>query len=248
MAILNLNKDSATPVTVKGSHSLKIHGFSFTKGKGVGKYISSDTFFVGGHLWQIRFYPDGRSIHEIGDIYVSLYVALVSKCEGGVEAYCEYVLLDPNGNKWTMGKDGKFTMGSTMIGPCTVKVLWGYPGFYKRTALEASQFIKDDCLTIQCNVGVVKKSIPLPLSNIGQSYGELLKSKEESDVSFKVDGEVFYAHKLILSTRSPVFKAQFFGPSKEENTHGIKIGEMQAPVFKVHNLYFLLFYILKLHF
>ncbi|KAK4491280.1 hypothetical protein RD792_002016 [Penstemon davidsonii] len=208
---------------------------------GVGNYISSDTFFVGGHLWEIRFYPDRKRNDVNGDIYVSLFIALVSKCEGGVDAYFEYVLFDQSGNKWHKQRDAKFAMGSNMSGPHTVtfKVAWGYESFYKRTELEASQFIKDDCLTIQCTVGMVNKSISLPLSNLGQSYGQLLESKEESDVSFEVEGEVFYAHKLIISTRSPVFKAQFFGPLKEENTHGIKIEEMQAPVFKavLHFIY-----------
>ncbi|KAK4478046.1 hypothetical protein RD792_017311 [Penstemon davidsonii] len=122
----------------------------------------------------------------------------------------------------------------------------GYYDFYKRTELEASQFIKDDCLTIQCTVGVLKTSMdcpktlaqPLPLSDLGESYMQLLESREGSDVTFEVEGEIFYAHKLILATRSPVFRAQFCGPLKEENTRCIKIEEMHAPVFKAL-LYFI---------
>ncbi|KAK4491282.1 hypothetical protein RD792_002018 [Penstemon davidsonii] len=238
MASLTVNQDSAKTVTAKGTQSLKIRGFSFTKGMGVGKYIFSDTFFVGGHSWEIRFYPDGHGkVDESGQVYVSCYIALVSKCKEGVEAYFEYVLLDQSGNKWHTRKK-EFVMGTYMIGPHLlndITNILGYDDFYKRTELEASQFIKDDCLTIQCTVGVVKKSIPLPLSDLGQIYGQLLESKEGSDVSFEVEGEIFNAHKLILSTRSPVFKAQFFGPLKEENTQRIRIEEMQAPVFKVHH-------------
>ncbi|KAK4477910.1 hypothetical protein RD792_017175 [Penstemon davidsonii] len=59
--------------------------------------------------------------------------------------------------------------------------LWGYEDFSKRTELESSQFIKHDCLAIQCTVSVVKTSIPLPLSDLRQIYGQLLESKEESD-------------------------------------------------------------------
>ncbi|KAK4491283.1 hypothetical protein RD792_002019 [Penstemon davidsonii] len=234
-------KSTSKNVIVKGTHSLEIQGFSFTKGMGSGNCISSDTFLVGGHSWEIRFYPGSyRRVDESGEVYVSLYIALVSKCEGRVEAYFEYVLLDPSGNKWCKS-NGRFKRietgpGLWLSGPHTVKEssLWGRPHFYKRTELEASQYIKDDCLTIQCTLGVVKKSFaqPLPLSDLGKSYEQLLKSKEGSDISFEVEGETFYAHKPILSTRSPVFKAQFFGPLKEENTALIKIEEMQAPVFK----------------
>ncbi|KAK4491303.1 hypothetical protein RD792_002039 [Penstemon davidsonii] len=124
------------------------------------------------------------------------------------------------------------------------KNLRGYARFYKRTELEASQFIKDDCLTIQCTLGVVKTSMDslktlAQLSDFRQSYKQLLESREGSDVSFEVEGEIFYAHKIILSTRSPVFKAQFFGPLKEENSHCIKIEEMHAYVFKalLHFIY-----------
>ncbi|KAK4478006.1 hypothetical protein RD792_017271 [Penstemon davidsonii] len=248
MASLNLNKDSATTVTRKGTQSLKIHGFSFTKGMGVGKYISSDIFFVGGHLWQIQFYPDGKNPKR--DNYVSLYITLVSKCEEDVRAWFEYVLLDESGNKWHKS-DVVFKMApkdtQCMVGPYTLHDGYrtiGYDDFYKRTELESSQFVKDDCLTFQCTVGVVKTSMESPktvaqMPDLRQSYAQLLESGEGSDVSFEVEGETFYAHKLILSTRSPVFKAQFYGPLKEENTRLIKIDEMQAPVFKalLHFIY-----------
>ncbi|KAK4477991.1 hypothetical protein RD792_017256 [Penstemon davidsonii] len=230
----NSTRSISKTVTIKGSHTLEIHGFSSTKGMGVEKYVSSDTFLVGGHSWKIQFYPNGIYLEKSdGDICVSFYIELVSKCEEDVDACFEYAFLDQNGNKWHK-VDTK----------CTIRhnertKQRGHPRFYKRTELETSQFIKDDCLTIQCTLGVVKTSMDSPntfslevLSDLKQSYMQLLESREGSDVSFEVEGETFYAHKLILSTRSPVFKAQFFGPLKEENTRGIKIEEMQAPVFK----------------
>ncbi|KAK4491293.1 hypothetical protein RD792_002029 [Penstemon davidsonii] len=262
MATLTLIKDPETPnltrsisktVTIKGSHTLEIRGFSLTKGMGVGKCISSDTFLVGGHLWKVEFYPDGKEKDVSGDIYVSFFITMVSRSEDDVRAWFEYVLLDESGNKWyrtrscfkRMKKGRRWMAGPYALNDGSRTI--GYEPFYKRTDLEESGFIKDDCLTIQCTVGVLKTSMdgpktsaqPLPLSDLGQSYGQLLNSNEGSDVSFKVEGEIFYAHKLILSTRSPVFKAQFFGPLKEENTQCIKIEDMHAPVFKalLHFIY-----------
>ncbi|KAK4491292.1 hypothetical protein RD792_002028 [Penstemon davidsonii] len=217
---------------------------------GVGKYISSDIFFVGGHLWQIRFYPNGKNVDKNGgDVYVSFDIAMVSKSEEDVDACFEYVLLDQSGNKWHK-EDTKFIIGPYMSGPFTLKDgtnqcvhqdLCLYIVNIDELLLETSQFIKDDCFTIQCTVSVVKTSLyvpkkfaqPPPLSDLRQSYEQLLESGEGSDVSFEVEGETFHAHKLILSTRSPVFKAQFFGPLREENTRCIKIEEMQAPIFMV---------------
>lgn len=79
-------------------------------------------------------------------------------------------------------------------------------------------------------------SIPVPVSNLGQQLGNLLESGKGCDVTFEVDGETFAAHKLVLATRSPVFKAQLFGPLKDRNTEFVVIEDMEAPIFKVRSL------------
>lgn len=117
----------------------------------------------------------------------------------------------------------------------------GYKRFLKRSTLESSDYLKDDCLLVKCTVGVVKSqtegpkiySISPPPSDIGQHFGQLLESGEGADLNIEVDGEIFAAHKLVLATRSPVFKAQLFGPMKDRDTQCIKIEEMEASVFKV---------------
>ncbi|MBA0827010.1 hypothetical protein Goarm_011819, partial [Gossypium armourianum] len=119
----------------------------------------------------------------------------------------------------------------------------GYKRFFRRTLLEQSDYLKNDCLSVHCSVGVVKShtegpkfySIALPPSRIGHHFGQLLKTGKGTDVSFEVDGEVFYAHKLVLAARSPVFRAQLFGPMKEQNTKQIKVEDIEAPVFKVQS-------------
>lgn len=125
----------------------------------------------------------------------------------------------------------------------------GYKRFFKRTLLETSDYLKDDCLSVHCSVGVVRSytegpkvySITPPLSNIGQHFGRLLESGKGTDVNFEVDGETFVAHKLVLAARSPVFRAQLVGPMRDQNTKCIKVEDMETPVFKVQN-YTLLFY------
>ncbi|XP_078151903.1 BTB/POZ and MATH domain-containing protein 3-like [Carex rostrata] len=59
------------------------------------------------------------------------------------------------------------------------------------------------------------------------------------DVTFKVDGQTFNAHKCILAARSPVFSAQFFGLMKEKSDTTIKIEEMETPGFQtlLHFIY-----------
>lgn len=134
----------------------------------------------------------------------------------------------------------------------------GYKRFYKRTQLETSDFLKDDTLVIRCCVGVVKShtdgpktyTIVVPPSNIGQDFGKLLDSGKRTDVNFEVDGEIFAAHKIVLAARSPVFRAQLFGPMKDQNTQCIKVEDMEALVFKVnqsdivHSLFLYMFFCL----
>ncbi|KAG6732035.1 hypothetical protein I3843_01G149500 [Carya illinoinensis] len=231
--------------TVNGTHEFKIKGYSLAKGMGIGKYITSDTFAVGGYAWAIYFYPDGKSAED-NAAYVSLFLALAS--EGtDVRALFELTLLDQSGK----GNHKVHSHFNRMLdgGPYTLKYrgsMWGYKRFYKRTLLETSDYLKDDCLIIHCCVGVVKShtegpkiySITVPPSDIGQHFGKLLESGKGTDVSFEVDGEVFAAHKLVLAARSPVFRAQLFGPMKDQYSQSIKVEDMLAPVFKVI-LYFI---------
>lgn len=232
--------------TVNGSHQFKISGYSLSKGMGIGKYIASDTFMVGGCAWAIYFYPDGKSVEDNAS-HVSLFIALAS--EGtDVRALFELTLLDQSGNERHKVHSH---FGRTLeSGPYTLKYrgsMWGYKRFFKRTALETSEYLKDDCLSIHCSVGVVKSytegprtyTIPVPTPNIGQHFGQLFESGKKTDVNFEVDGEIFAAHKLVLAARSPVFRAQLFGPMKEQNTQCIKVDDMEAPVFKalLHFIY-----------
>ncbi|CAA7388752.1 unnamed protein product [Spirodela intermedia] len=232
--------------TVNGSHQFKISGYSMSKGLGIGKYIASDTFEVGGHSWAIYFYPDGKN-PEDNAAYVSLFVALAS--EGtGVRALFELTLMDQSGKE--RHKVHSHFERALEGGPYTLKYrgsMWGYKRFFKRTALDTSDYVKDDSLLVRCSVGVVRSrtegpelySVAVPQSNIGQHFGQLLESGKAADVRFEVDGEIISAHRLVLATRSPVFRAQLFGPMKDRNTDCIKVEDMEAPVFKalLHFMY-----------
>ncbi|KAM2888812.1 hypothetical protein FF1_012485 [Malus domestica] len=226
--------------TVNGCHEFKISGYSLAKGMGIGKYVASDSFVVGGYTWAIYFYPDGKSIEDNAG-YVSVFIALAS--EGtDVRALFELTLLDQSERQ--RHKVHSHFLRMLDGGPYTLKYrgsMWGYKRFYKRSLLEGSDYLKDDCLIIKCRVGVVKTNtegpktynIAEPPSNIGQHFGKLLESGKLTDVSFKVDEEVFAAHKVVLAARSPVFKAQLFGPLKDKNTDFIIVEDIEAPAFKV---------------
>ncbi|XP_057484733.1 BTB/POZ and MATH domain-containing protein 4-like isoform X2 [Actinidia eriantha] len=197
--------------TVNGSHRFVIQGYSLAKGMGVGKHIASDSFTVGGYQWAIYFYPDGKN-PEDNSTYVSVFIALAS--EGtDVRALFELTLLDQSGK-------GKHKVHSHFdrsleSGPYTLKYrgsMWGYKRFLRRVLLETSDYLKDDCLKINCTVGVVVSavdcsrlhSIQVPDSDIGTQFGTLLENMEGSDVILSV-GDI---QEIIITDMEPkVFKA-----------------------------------------
>ncbi|KAA3478287.1 BTB/POZ and MATH domain-containing protein 3-like isoform X1 [Gossypium australe] len=230
--------------TVNGSHQFTIKGYSLAKGMGAGKCIQSDIFTVGGYDWAIYFYPDGKN-PEDSAMYVSVFIALAS--EGtDVRALFELTLVDQSGK-------GKHKVHSHFdraleSGPYTLKYrgsMWGYKRFFRRTTLESSDYIKDDCLIMNCTVGVVRtrlegpklSSIPVPPSDMGQNIRALLESEVGCDIMFQVGDETFKAHKLILAARSPVFKAQFFGLVGNPNLDKIVVKDFEPSIFKAMLLF-----------
>lgn len=229
----------STTTTTNGSHHFTVKGYSLAKGMGPGRYISSDLFSVGGYDWAIYFYPDGKNIED-NCAYVSVFIALAS--EGtDVRALFELTLVDQSGN-------GKHKVNSHFdraleSGPYSLKYkgsMWGYKRFFRRTALEASDYIKDDCLLMQCTVGVVRNhlegpkeySISVPPSNIGQDLKYLLESEVCCDVVFHVGEEKFKAHKMILAARSPVFRAQFYGLIGKTDMDEVVLPDLEPSIFK----------------
>jgi speckle-type POZ protein len=112
--------------------------------------------------------------------------------------------------------------------------------FVDRSKLEApaSAYVRDDSLRIECVVTVFKfkKASPpsfpapaparveAPTPSLPRGLEHLLETKEGADVT----------HAIVLATRSPVFKAELYGPMKEQDTgrRHIAIEDMQPDVFR----------------
>jgi speckle-type POZ protein len=117
-----------------------------------------------------------------------------------------------------------------------------HSGFMRRAELEDSPLLRDDRLTIQCDVTVIKEplvltnmfsnEITVPPPNITEHLGRLLETGVGADVTFIVDGEILAAHKLVLATRSPVFMAEFLGPMKEAKETHVAIEDMRSDAFR----------------
>ncbi|XP_039855184.1 BTB/POZ and MATH domain-containing protein 1-like [Panicum virgatum] len=119
-----------------------------------------------------------------------------------------------------------------------------------RREFEASVYLRNDHLTIKCILTVRKSLVsttqfvnkieaPPPSSSITEQLAKLLEAEENVDVTFSVGGDTIGAHKILLAVRSPVFRAELYGPMKESKVHHVTIEDMQPAIFRalLHFIY-----------
>ncbi|KAI4968164.1 hypothetical protein ZWY2020_005276 [Hordeum vulgare] len=209
-----------TPKLAQVTHVFDIFGYSKHRGMGNEEFIRSGTFSVGGHDWSIRFYPDGFSKDKLENDFISVYLELMSK-GAKVRGSCDLRLVDQiTGLSASMHKTGLRTFDpADHLGRFAPHIRY----FKKRGDVE-SAFVANDRLTIECIVTVIKEpqvtetkafpKIEVPPSDITKHFGKLLEDEEGFDVTFCVRRKNIGAHRFILAARSPVFKAQLFGPMR----------------------------------
>ncbi|GJN09654.1 hypothetical protein PR202_ga27679 [Eleusine coracana subsp. coracana] len=229
-----------TPKTAQVKHIFEGTGYRLLKGIGVCESIVSAPFTVGGYDWYIRYCPDGDDGYED---YASIFLVLMTETTTKVRVLYDFRLLIPD-----TGVSSSVRAASYMFSvecPTTATA-----DFMKRSELEAS-FVRDVRFVIECDLTVilgasVSKSrriceIQVPPSDALDNLGKFLESGDGADVTLKVQGEVFHAHKIVLAMGSPVFNAEFLGPMSDQNGKHITlhIEDMQPAVFQalLHFIY-----------
>ncbi|CAL5011266.1 unnamed protein product [Urochloa decumbens] len=236
----------STPATARGTHAFEITGYSLHKGVGAGNFIRSAAFDLGGYSWCIRFYPDGVILEDSKE-YVAVYLELLSD-NVTVRVIDDLRLVNQITLTSSSISCNKVPMLFGTVDGTKKRVL-GTSKFMKKNELEASDFLRDDRLVIECDVTVIKEpqlaeiivscEVQVPPSYLSVYFGKLLESDKGADVTFIVQEEAFPAHRIVLAARSPVFDKLLYGPVGEENRDTIKIEDMQPAVFKalLHFIY-----------
>ncbi|CAL4941941.1 unnamed protein product [Urochloa decumbens] len=227
---------------VSGHHVLHIENYSRTKERLPNHTsINSRPFRVGGYSWYLCYFPNGES-SENAD-YISVFLCLEQSATGRVEALARLSLLD------RAGKPVPSHTREAEVFEYAADESYGFFDFIKRDFLEASEHLKDDCFRIRCDIfipeGLLTEDraafVDVPPSDMHQHFRDLLKSKDGADVTFRVGGEIFRAHRYILGARSPVFKAELLGTMRESTATEdcIQIDDMLPQVFKalLHFIY-----------
>ncbi|CAN6311128.1 unnamed protein product [Urochloa humidicola] len=219
---------------VCGHYVLKFAGYSRTKEDApTGTSIDSSPFRTGGRTWFVEYHPNG-SCWEARD-FISLFLALDDPAPGDVNAQVKISLLDE------CGKPVPSCSKTTEVANFSEQGSWGFAKFIERGVLEKSRhLLRDDSFTVRFDVTVMTdvrtEETPVvlapPPSDMGRHFAELLASEVGADVKFRVGNQTFSAHRLVLAARSPVFKAELYGPKKEGvSSEVIPIDGMEAGVF-----------------
>lgn len=229
--------------TEQGRHLFRIVGYSQHRDMGGGRFLRSGIFSVGRHNWfvALRLPATDNQVHA-ASVLVALVLSGIS--DGKVRASYEMNLVDQRtGLSFSVHKEAPRTFRThNRNSMCSVQVK-------HRSVFESPNYLHDDCLTIECVVTVIHEqrlpetkqfpSVEVPPSNISEHFGKLLESKEGVDVTFSVGGIKFAAHRMVLGTRSPVFKAELYGDMREAGMEPIVIEDVQPEVFKalIHFIY-----------
>ncbi|XP_037474236.1 BTB/POZ and MATH domain-containing protein 1-like [Triticum dicoccoides] len=240
----NSSPSSASAIVAKaasGWHDLKIEGHSLTKGLGIGEFIRSETFVIAGHRWRIRYYPNGAASDDAD--WIAVYVHRENNTDG------KYIMVKLHINILDHDGEPVHALGkrSNRFDRCGPQDAVGFDRLAKRRDLEESRYLKDDCFSIRSHLTVRNEILTkpnrrhafAPASNLHRHLLDLLTSQQGHDISFKVGGETFPAHRYIVAARSPVFMAELLGPMKEKAAACIRIDGMEAKVFKamLHFIY-----------
>lgn len=229
--------------TVRATHASKITGYRLKKSLDPGQYIRSSTFTAGDYDWCLLYYPSSNT-DENKDC-ISVFLELLTR-DSTVRALYDLRLVNQvtgvSSSIFCSKTERQFKTGDPKGGS------WGLRRFMTTSSLEASPYLQDDSLIIECDITVILGTsvlesttcdIQVPRSTLSNDLRILLEAGEHTDVTFEVEGEIFHAHRIVLAMRSPVFKTELYGPVGEDNRKCILINDMQAPIFKalLHFIY-----------
>nr|XP_051184965.1 BTB/POZ and MATH domain-containing protein 2-like [Lolium perenne] len=216
-----------------GYHLLVVDGYSRIKDMPNSKNIRSRPFRVGGYWWVILYSPNGERSQDFG--YVSLTLALDhdQQIPRPVKLKFEFSFIEQ------VEEQRSARVRAGQVVELSAGASCGHHRWMKRTDFDKSEHLRDDGFIIRCDLFVVDAkvthgAVEVPNSDILDQFGELLRTQLGTDVTFKVGGERFAAHRCVLAARSSVFRAQLFGSMMEGTTtaNAINIKDMAPNVFR----------------
>jgi len=206
-----------------------------------GQFLKSELITICGPgdrttKWCVWIYP--RNEKSCDSNYVSVF--LHNESEEAVSVKFSVSTLDADNKKrkmldeiYNFGTDSKFGFGLTKL--C-------HRNEIARIAPNGSLTLVFDIIVLGETKGTIQNMEDHEENNalsqnyhhvkLSMDYAELLTSKENADVKITCGGKEFWCHKLVLTTRSPVFRSMFESNMKEKITGSVEIKTMNPEVFE----------------
>ncbi|XP_047063262.1 BTB/POZ and MATH domain-containing protein 1-like [Lolium rigidum] len=217
-------------------HDFEVTSYELLDGIGPGRFVRSCNFSVAGYEWFISFFPDGWTLEYAG--YASVFLERVIEGNDAHLVRTKFTLniLEKDGEAQitsfdVIGIGHAFSRGNSYL---------GYPKFVEKSKLKSLSQVINGYFIIRCVLTVIKeprtelrmKTVVVPQPNLHDQLWQMCKDGQGADVTFSVCDQLFNAHRCLLAARSPVFKAELFGPMKEKETQCIKIDDMDPHIFE----------------
>jgi speckle-type POZ protein len=183
------------------------------------------------------FYPDGSEDDCAG--YASAFLRCVGPtCADAVRTEFTLDIVENRGQ----GQAGASKTHATMRHTFAPATQSGIPKFIEKSRLRSlCSRLSAGHFKVRCVLAVIKE--PLTESNRNLSaipqpelFGDLERAVREgqgADVTFGVGGREFSAHRFMLAARSPVFKAELFDPTTEEDMRHVEVVDMEPSIFQM---------------
>ncbi|KAE8807796.1 Speckle-type POZ protein-like protein A [Hordeum vulgare] len=220
--------------------TLEVPDYLQLNGMGVGEFISSPVVEFCGYKWKIKFYPDG--IDQDCDGHASALLCCYSQEEGMVDPDVTAKFTLSITEKRSQENVARFDHAlKRVFSTCEfAESAFGYCEFVQKDKLEWLSQVGDGCFTILCVLTVESPSPPpeLPTQLPSQLQG-MLEDGTGADVTFRVGRREFRGHRCVLAARSPVFRAQFYGPMARKDKPRVKVIDVEPAIFEMmlHYIY-----------
>ena len=225
-------------------HVWEIENFSFQPKKtGTSCFLSSPMFSdqtENGKQWNLRLFPYGDVEKNQG--FIGIFLDCLNIAKKNLPLLIKYKFTVMNRNQ-VIFAETKFIQNEFTEEDNS----WGLPKIldYNKGWLTSlvNKTLPDDSLIVKCELMYEdKKSVLSGLSNLPSlpstgtgtwinHFKNLLHTNYLSDIVVTVKGRKFDAHKLVLSTRSPVLAAMFQTNFSEKQTNTLNIEDIEPDAF-----------------
>ena len=185
----------------------------------LGQQLESSQFVINGFKLCINLYPNGRNEEEGG--FVSLFLRNDNSFQ--LEVKCDFILGIQNSHKHTFCYN--------KINPNSG---YGFPKMYSHEQIVSKSILDEDNLEILAVItfrGKVKninmsleqeEDMITETAKVGLDLFKAFESQEFCDFDIVCDDKIIKCHKVVLASRSPVFRAMLLHNMEESSSQKVE--------------------------